>query len=431
MRRKILDILAKKKVKKYDVIIERKSTYPISFEQNELNMLENKNLIGIGLRLFENGRVGYSYTNDITTFEEVVDFARESATYGKELDLDLPKNTEYPSLSIYNDIFWDERGWVTKGKEIIKKIEDIANDVKIDINFSKSILDVEILNSEGFHGRYKKTLYRFSISGFAILDSGFTFVSEIESSTKPISGIDKATESILKQLEKARSVSKIKTGEMPVIFAPISLWSLLHSISMGISADNVKKGISPLKDKINEKIFSEKITITDNPYDYELIGAKPFDGEGIATKITPVVENGVLKTYLHTLETAKHFGTKPTGHAERGYSSIPLPGFNNMVISPGKRTLEEIIEDMDYGLIVYEVIGGGQSNLLRGDYSVNVGLGFLIENGEIKGRVKDTMIAGNVYEDFNRVIELSKESKKFMNFDIPYLVIDGVSVTSK
>ena len=431
MRKKIMDILAKKKVSKYDVIIERTNAYPISFEQNELKILQNKNTVGIGLRVFENGKVGFSYTNDIATFEDVVDFARESACYGKQLDIDLPGKSEYPSLPVYNDILWDERGWVNKGKEIIHKIESVAKDVKIDIDFTKAIADVEILNSEGFFGRYKKTLYAFVISGFAVLDSGFTFVYEIESSTKIFSDIDKAVDNLLEKLERARNVSKIRSGNIPVVFAPTSLMSLVRSISLGVDADNVKRGISPLKDRIGEKIFSDKITIIDNPYDYGLTGVKPFDGEGVPTRVTRVIENGVLKTYLHTLETAKHFGVEPTGNSQRSYKNIPSPGFNNLVIASGNRSLQEIIEDMDYGLLVEDVIGGGQSNLLRGDYSVNVGLGFLIENGEIKGRVRNTMVSGNVYDDFGRVIELSRESRKFMNFEIPYIAIDGVSVTSK
>ncbi len=431
MKRKILDILAKKHVNKYDVIIERNNVYPISFEQNELKILQNKNVTGIGLRIFENSRVGYSYTNDVTTFEDVVDFARESARYGKELDLDLPEESELPSLSIYNDILWDERGWVNKGKEIIRKIESISRDVKIDIDFTKAIMDVELFNSEGFYGRYKKTLYAFTISGFAVLDSGFTFVFEVESSTRLFSDIDRAIDELLEKLDRARRASKIKSGNMPVIFAPLSMMSLIRSISLGVDAVNVKRGISPLKDRIGDKVLSEKITILDNPYDYDLTGVKPFDGEGVPTRITKVIENGVLKTYLHNLETARYFGVNPTGNSQRNYNTIPTPGFNSMVIACGERSLQDIIEDIDYGLLVEEVIGGGQSNLLRGDYSVNVGLGFLIENGEVKGRVRDTMISGNVYEDFNRVIELSKESRKFMHLEIPYIAVDGVSVTSK
>lgn len=431
MRRKLLDILSKKNVQKFDLIIEKENVYPISFDQNELKVLQNKNAYGIGLRIFENGRVGYSSTNDITTFGDVVEYARESAKYGKKLDLELPKDTGSLDLPIYNDIFWDEKVWVNKGKEIIRKIEGISKEVKIDIDFTKEVQDVEIINSEGLYGRYKKTVYAFTISGFAILDSGFTFVFDIESSTKLFTDIDRAIEAIINKLERAKNVSRVKSGKMTVLFAPLSLMSFVRVISMGVDAHNVRRGISPLKDKLGEKILSPRITIQDNPYDFELIGAKPFDGEGVKTRINTVVENGVLKTYLHTLETAKYFNVRPTGTSQRSYNTMPSPGFNSFVIKNGEKCLEEIIEDIDYGILVEDVIGGGQSNILRGDYAVNVGLGFLIENGEIKGRVRDTMIAGNFYEDFSRVIEISKESKKFVNMEIPYIAVEGVSVTSK
>ncbi len=431
MKRKLLDILSKKNVKKFDLVIERENVYPISFEQNELKVLQNKNAYGIGLRIFEGGRVGYSSTNDITTFQDVVDYARESAKYGKELDLNLPEDTEFTDLPIYNDIFWDEKGWVNKGKEIIRKIESVSKEVKIDIDFTKGVYDVELLNSEGFYGRYKKTVYAFTISGFAVLDSGFTFVFDVESSTKLFGDIDRAIDSILEKLERAKTTSAVKSGNMTVLFSPIALLSFVRIISLGLDANNVKRGISPLKDKIGERILSSKLTIQDNPYDFELLGAKPFDGEGVKTRINTVIENGVLNTYLHTLETAKYFNVEPTGTSQRSYNSMPSSGFNSMVIKSGEKSLEEIIEDIDYGIFVEEVIGGGQSNILRGDYSVNVGLGFLIENGEIKGRVRDTMIAGNFYDDLSRVIDISKESKKFLNVEVPYIAVEGVSVTSK
>ncbi len=431
MRKKILEILAKKNVKKFDVVIQRENVHPISFEQNELKVLQNKNTYGIGLRIFENGKVGFSSTNDITTFEEVVDYARESTKYGKPLDLELPSENEYPRLPIYDDILWDEKGWVNKGREIIRKIEAISKDVKIDIDFTKAIEDLEIINSEGFRGRYKKTLYAFTISGFAVLESGFTFVFDIESSTRLFGDIDRAIDNLMEKLQRAKTVSKVKSGNVPVIFAPLSMMSFVRALSVGLDAKNVRRGISPLKDRIGEKILSPKLTIIDNPYDFELTGVKPFDGEGVPARINNIIEEGVLKTYLHNLETAKHFNVEPTGTSQRGYDTLPSPGFNSMVIKHGEKPLENIIEDMDYGILVEEVIGGGQSNILKGDYSVNVGLGFLIENGEIKGRVRDTMIAGNFYEDLSRIIEVSRDSKKFMNMEIPYIAVDGVSVTSK
>ncbi|MCD6081388.1 TldD/PmbA family protein, partial [candidate division WOR-3 bacterium] len=110
----------------------------------------------------------------------------------------------------------------------------------------------------------------------------------------------------------------------------------------------------------------------------------------------------------------------------------PTPGFNNMVIEAGNTSIDDMIKDTKRGILIYGVIGGGQSNVLAGDFSVNVGLGFLIDNGEIVGRVKDTMVAGNFYELFrDGRFMLSKEQQVIANYKLPYAYVEDVTVATK
>jgi len=196
---------------------------------------------------------------------------------------------------------------------------------------------------------------------------------------------------------------------MNVIFIPEAMSNLLHAIQIGTNGKQVQKGASPLTDRIDEKLLDERISIWDDgTLDYG-VGSAPFDDEGVQTQKTPLFETGVLKGFLFDLQTAGIMNAKPTGNGSRGYDSLPLPGNNNLVVSPGKLSLDNMIKSVKEGIIVHDVIGGGQSNLLAGDFSVNIGLGYKIENGEIVGRVKDTMVAGNVYDAFQNIVGLGAE----------------------
>lgn len=429
--KKILRILQKRNIKTYEIFYQKRNSYDISFEQNELNSLQYKDISGIGLRLFIDGKQGFSYTNDLKNLEELVDNATESAKFGKKIKYELPgENGKHPELDIFEDAYWDEKAWINKGKEILKEIKSKSKEVKIDLSFTKSLDDVELVNSHGLEKKYRKSAYRFVISGLAILQSGFTWVFDIKSSTHPFEDIDNEVQSILETLEKAGQTSSIKTGKYPVIFSPKALFTIVRAISLGINGKYVQKGISPLKDKLGKPILSDKLSIIDNPFNNTLTGAKPFDGEGIPTKILPIIENGTLVNFVHTIETASARNVSPTGNAQRDYESLPTPGANNFSIKHGEKKLDDMVFDIDRGLYIEDVIGGGQSNILAGDYSVNVGLGFLIEDGEIAGRVKNTMISGNIYEDFKHIIDISQENKSMENLDLPYISCDGISVTA-
>ncbi|MEO0278560.1 MAG: metallopeptidase TldD-related protein, partial [candidate division WOR-3 bacterium] len=159
----------------------------------------------------------------------------------------------------------------------------------------------------------------------------------------------------------------------------------------------------------------------------------------VRTENREIISNGFLKNFLFDLDTAADMNKLTTGNGKRGsFSNMPSPAFHNFYVKEGDKPIETIIKEQKQAIFFIFPIGGGQSNLLMGDYSLNVGLGYLIENGEIVGRIKDTMISGNIYEDFQRVLEISKESQYVPSFfggstffKLPHILVENVSVTTK
>ena len=429
---KILNEIEKRKIEKYDIFYEKRIKNEVKFEQNEPQEFIERKEEGYGLRIVKDGKRGFISFNLLENPEEIVEKAIESLIYGKEIEPDFPSEKIENKLKIFYDLEWEEKDRIEIGKEMINKISSKYKDLRVNANFSKEYIEKKILNSNGFEGEFKKNVFSYYIYAFGLMPTGIVFASDTEANFKPKFNFDKILENIFFLLEKCEVEEKIKSGRYPVIFSPTSLSFFTHAIIQGIDGKNFEKGITPLKDKKGEKILSDKITILNDPEREDLVGSAPFDDEGVKGEKFKFIENGILKDFLVDLETSKRVNIKPRGNGFRNsFENLPTRSFSNFIIENGEKNLEKIIKEISYGLILYETIGAGQSNTLAGEYSFNAGLAFLIENGEIKGRVKDVMISGNIYEDFKKIISISKETKKIYDYELPYICVSDVKIDKK
>jgi PmbA protein len=153
----------------------------------------------------------------------------------------------------------------------------------------------------------------------------------------------------------------------------------------------VLEGASPLKGKLGKQLFDPALNINDDAtLDYEAASA-PFDDEGIATQITPLVSEGVAMNYYYDLHTAALAGTRSTGNGNRSGSGLPSPAINALTISPGSTSFEQMIAPIREGLIVEHLMGADQGNILGVFFSVKGLLGNKIETAQTAGLVKNTM----------------------------------------
>jgi PmbA protein len=201
---------------------------------------------------------------------------------------------------------------------------------------------------------------------------------------------------------------------------------------MGFSGKTVLQGASPLGHQKGERCFDQRISMYDDPRVPYRPGSRPFDDEGVPARRLPLVEAGVVKQFVYDLQTAGMAGTTSTGSASRVATSLPTPDLNVLVMDPGDAAFEDLIASIEDGLMVEQMIGSSQGNVLGGDFSGNVLLGYKIERGRVVGRVKDTMVSGNVYKVLADVVALSREAR-WVGGGIycPAVVCKGVSVSSK
>ncbi|HUS79520.1 MAG TPA: TldD/PmbA family protein [Patescibacteria group bacterium] len=208
-----------------------------------------------------------------------------------------------------------------------------------------------------------------------------------------------ASKAVAKAVEFLRAKT-FKGGEMPVIIRNQVFASILSTmLSPPVNAHHVQTGASPLADRLGEMIASEDIDVIDDGTLSGGFRTAPFDDEGHPTQRTPVIEGGVLKSFLHSSYTALKGGVDSTGNGWRpGYSSSPSPSASNFILKAGRASPEEIIEDTKEGVYVVNVIGEWLSNPVSGNMNATVTHGYIVEDGVLRQPIKGVVLAGNFYE---------------------------------
>ncbi len=224
---------------------------------------------------------------------------------------------------------------------------------------------------------------------------------------------------------KRLNPQKPPTGQASVVFDPRISGGLLRHLAGAINGAGIARGTSFLKDKLNEQIFAEGITIVDDPHRPRGLSSKPFDGEGVANKRRSIVENGRLTTWIMDLRSSRQLGLTTTGHASRGTSSPPSPSTTNLHMEAGSQSPEELMADIADGIYVTELMGMGV-NGVTGDYSRGAA-GFWIKDGVIAHPVSEATIAGNLKDMFLNLTPASDLTFRF-GTNAPTLRIEGMTI---
>ncbi|HEX8258498.1 MAG TPA: metallopeptidase TldD-related protein [Allosphingosinicella sp.] len=218
---------------------------------------------------------------------------------------------------------------------------------------------------------------------------------------------------------------KLPSGPMPVVFDPRVGGSLVNHLLGAITGSAIARKTSFLLGREGELVFPEGVTIRDDPHRRRGLRSKAFDGEGMATRATDLVDRGRLTGWLLDSASARQLGLEPTGHSTRGVGGSPGASATNVEMLPGTLSKAELIADIGRGLYVTELIGQGV-NPVTGDYSRGAS-GFIIEQGEITVPVAEITIAGNLVDMFRELVPASDlEHRRAV--DVPTIRIDGMTI---
>jgi len=405
---------ARREAEQAEVFLVSSRAMPIQFEANELKQVQTKESSSTALRIFREGRIGFATASGGGGLEALVDMAVETSQFGSPANFQFPSSQDYSEVCIVDPEVEEiamER-MVEVGKELIARIRGHTPDILCDVQVTKGTSSISLINSQGGEGRYDRSFFSLSLEGILVRDTDMLFVGDSESSCRFSDNIDDLADRVIWQLEMAKKKATVSTKLLPIIFTPHGVASaLLSPLVLAFNGKAVLEGASLLKDKLGEQVFDKKLSLWDDATIAYGVGSYPFDDEGVSSQRLPLVTNGVVKNFLYDLQTAALAGTQSTGNGQRVGGGFPSPAISSLILGGGDVSFQAMVEDMKEGLVVEQVIGAEQGNLLGGDFGGNVLLGYKVENGEIVGRVKNTMIAGNVYQVLKELLGIGQEAR--------------------
>ena len=340
--------------------------------------------------------------------DEFCGLADKEMLYKGNLDLDLVDNY-IPE----NDLLLKSS---IEAEDSALSINGVTNSEGASSSYSKN--KIFLATSDGFYNYKEKTNYSSSIS--VIAGKGTKMERDYEYQSK-IHNKDLDAPKTIGEIAANRAVSrlnpkKVKSNSVPIIFDPRVSGSLLSLFTGGISGQAVARGTSFLKDKMEKNIFKKDIQIIDDPHVLRGPGSRTFDGEGVESKKIKLVENGVLKSWLLSSQSARQLNLKTTGHSS---------GVSNLYMEPGDKTNTELLSSIKEGFYVTEMMGMS-FNQVTGDYSRGA-TGFWIEKGQKTYPVSEVTIAGNIIDMYNMLTPAS-DLKLITGIDAPTILIEKMMV---
>lgn len=407
---------------------------PVSFEANRLKRVETRQTSGIALRLIANGRIGFASTTRLDDLQSLVDDALAVAPYGAEATFTFPKLNDYPTVSIYDAavIGLSAEEMAQSGQEMIDRLRGYNSDILGYVHLRKEVTSVDIINSNGGEAHFQKTSFSASLEANWVRGTDILDVWEEGESCRADLNYQAIVDTALEKIHLAEATAPISTGQLPVIFTPKGvLYAMLLPLQMAFNGRNVLEGASPLRGKLGQKVFDGRLTLYDDGRVPYMPSSAPCDGEGVPTQRTTLIEDGIVRSFFYDLQTAGLAGAQSTGNGHRSLTETPKPSPNAWIFEPGELSYPEMLADVKEGLLVDQVMGAWAGNILAGDFSGNVHLGYRIQNGQLVGRVKDTMITGNVFKALDSLVGIGDRAIWVGNAQIPYLYCRSLGVASK
>jgi PmbA protein len=416
---------------KAEIFSAYSSSDNISFESAHLKDIESRIQSGVGLRIIKNDRLGFAYTMNLIHREELIRNAMDSLKGGVEGSFQFPLTKNLPSPDTYDPSIEDlsNLGMVDECNRICGLLAQRTRG-QTNVSARRSTSGIRVMNTSGTDLSMKFSLYALSAQ--------ILYPYSYASLSRPLisKAFEKASGKYLDYLADTYNGSLkeiVPEGkDMKVMFLPETMYVLMWRLQSAVNGRSIYQGVSPVAEKIGERIFDEKLSVYDDPLNNSLPWARTFDDEGTPCGLFPIIEKGILKNFYHDLYFARKLKTDPTGHGFRSsVSSKPAPSLSHLCISAGDMSFPDLVRSIDRGIIVAGALGAHSGNIPNGDFSVGISPGLYVEKGEIAGHVKDAMAAGNIYDTLKNIVAMEDTLHPCFGGNFPSLLFDNINITTR
>lgn len=419
-------------------------TLEVGFSAGAVKRALARESSGLGLRAQAGGKLGFVGSRDLSTegLAHLEEQLRNSLEVGDEGSIDFPSprapdpkaaslglsNPETAALTIPD--------LVRVGEVALAELKKRFPSVTFDATVRRSVGRSRLQNTSGLDTHEDYTVFSFSVEANQTQDEDvlLDYAYVVGTSCEP-AGPERVVAELAQRLTWSQEIVDWTPGRLPVLFTPEGSSVIWSPLLQALSGKTVMLGTSPLRERMGEQVLGAQVTLVDDGLRPGALGSGAYDEEGTPRGTRPLIEAGVLKGFVHSLETAQATDSEPTGNGERGGATArPEPGFANVVLGGGESSIKDLLASIDEGILVHSVIGQGQGNTLPGTFSNPLDLAFLIRKGEVVGRIKDGSIAGDIYQllgpDSSARLSSEVQAVGGSTF-LPWLLIDDLNVVGK
>lgn len=421
----LLELAVKSGAEAAEVYQSLSLSQPVFFEANRLKQLVTSQSEGTALRLWRNGSPGLAVAYGSVEPQALVERALALSQLNQPEAVELNSNSKpsYPDLGEEVPV----QKLVEWGKQAIAQIRDAYPDVICTSEWECDSETTRLTNTKGLDCYYTDTTLSCYIEAEWVRGDDFLSVADGQSQRGGLNP-DKVVQQILQRLAWAKENVTSPSGRVPVLFTSKAADMLWGTIQAALNAKRVIEKASPWAERLGKSVMASTLSVSQDPQAGPY--SCPFDDEGTPTQPLVFIQNGVLEHFYCDRTTGRQLGVTSTGNGFRpSLGSYPTPGLFNFLIQPGTDSLHQLIRHLDDGLIVDQMLGSNGG--ISGDFSINVDLGYRVQNGQVIGRVKDTMVAGNVYTALKQLVKLGNDADWNGSCYTPSLIVEGLSSTSK
>ncbi|NEQ98878.1 MAG: TldD/PmbA family protein [Cyanothece sp. SIO2G6] len=398
---------------------------PVFFEANRLKQLERSQSSGLALRLWRNSAPGLAVAHGPVDPQRLVDKAIALSELNDPETVDLVQGSTMAYPDVGRAVSTDQL--IDWGEKAIALVREAYPNVLCSAEWDCEAETTRLTNTNGLNISYTDTTLSCGLTAEWIRGDDFLGISDGQTRRFQLNP-DVLAEQIIQQLRWAEISAQPIVGKGLVLFTSKAADMLWDTVQAALNGKQVLEQTSPWCDRHDQQVVSTLINLDQRPQ----IGpfSCPFDDEGYRTRPLTLIKNGVLRSFYSDRTVGLALGSDTTGNGFRpDLGSYPTPGLVNVVIQPGPLSFKDLLHSMSSGLIVDQMLGDGAG--ISGDFAINIDLGYRVENGEIVGRVKDTMVAGNIYTVLNHVIALGNDGQWNGACFTPSILVEGLSVTGK
>ena len=435
------------KVDNADALWRREEQTAVGFESGRLKAAGVSEEAGLNLRVVAGGRMGVAGTTAAKPDPQaLLDRARASAELGETVELEFPGAAaqKLPPIATFFDRTANASldDLIRMGKELVERLSRPG--CQINVAIEREVADTAVGNTTGARGEYRATgiVVTADLTRIAGDDVLMVYDQYVGADMPTDADLEALVRSVETRLSAALKVVAPPEGALPVVFTPAGLAAVVLPLEQALSGKTVLQGSSPLAGKVGERMFDERLSIVDDPLTPGRPASRPVDDECVPSRCTPLVEHGMVGCFVYDLETAARANTQSTGNGQRGVFGKPRIGYTNVVfrMPDGAQFMAAatkfalgggLLADIDDGLIVDDLIGVGQGNVISGAFSHPVGLAYRVQRGEVTGRVKDAAVAGNAYDLLRKIGAFGNDGRWLGTRWSPSMLLEGVSVARR